>query len=361
LNKEELFRKIHMNDVKYFYQDKIFNGKGMDYQRFIKLRYNSINFYYIRDVYTIEGWYMLWHLMARAELAIYVLHTTINCISEYTGIKNKRIKELLLKFDKIGLIYLSKVNNLTYNTPIELYITYNTDEYEDIPEQIKKYENQKHKSSKGFNSIPVDFAKTLLNHKKINANQWCIYTVLNTNFSYYTYKNDNEWDSDNKYKENHYAFPTMRQIENYTGIPKSTVNDELIRLSQNEYNIIKIFNTNEYHTKYNDDGSKQAYKSNNIYYIPLFEKIEYVYHQIYNVTEAEKENKELMKSLKNAKDFKKVVEEFNNKDINRQDYIKYYFKDLMKEYEKCIKNKDEETYKKLREIEVKKPNELDVN
>jgi hypothetical protein len=49
------------------YNDKTIIGKGINYQHFIRLRYETINKEYIRIHYGVKGWYLIWWLMCNAE------------------------------------------------------------------------------------------------------------------------------------------------------------------------------------------------------------------------------------------------------------------------------------------------------
>lgn len=357
---EETFKtlsdKLIKRGTKYFYFDKNFDDRGMDYKRYIKLRYNSVNFYHIKNQYSLKGWFILWYLMCNAKKT-YSMETTIRIISEGTRPSLKETKEYLLFLHKIKTIYLSKVRNITYNTPLKIIITYNNDEYyENFDDDNKKILEQINKKGEnitdtvGYRAIPIDYIQPIMD--TIDYKQFAILSILFTRYSYYSIKKCiGEEGTYYLYNQNYYAFPTYEQISKYTGISESVCLRKIKQLIDNPYKIIDYYNDHIITTRYNEKLKKfSPMAKNNVYYIYLFQQPEYVYYHLYKVEDKKDKPKELKQLLNNKNfDFEKVATDSSGKwykYLTDQDYIKYYHKYILELFEKYLKDKNKEGYTK---------------
>lgn len=307
------------------YYDKHFVAEGIDYTNYIALKYESINNKDISNLYTIEGWYILWYLMSEAQQKLYI-KTSINIIAQDTSIKDKEVKELLLHLEKQKVIKLyaytstgkTKAKNvITFTEKIEITIVYNT----------KEYVNQN-----GYCIVPIDFIKTVL--PTLSPQAWSIYTILLTRYSWFTTLERIDPTTGEIYyshKLNHYSFPTYEQMSELLGYnSRNTITKYIKELCDNKYNLIYIIN--------NADGKKtkvingKNIKDNKTYGVYLMERIEYQYYYCYE------QNKKI------AKDFKKLIDTTEQYILKDHDYVITQYKNIFKEYENAIKQQKDEWY-----------------
>ena len=127
---EDIIDLFGKKDSRSIYMDKAMNKKGIDYTRFLKIKYDSINKNLIRDLYTVDGWYILFWLMSSSENAYYTT-TTINMITEFTDIRATKVKDILLHLHNTGVICLvpedGSAQDIKNNTVLNVCILYNSD------------------------------------------------------------------------------------------------------------------------------------------------------------------------------------------------------------------------------------------
>ncbi|HDK7195027.1 TPA: hypothetical protein PTV74_003334 [Clostridium botulinum] len=336
-----LMEKYKPRNAKYIYRDKIFDNKGIDYRNYIPLRFNVINNNLIKEHYTVNGWYIIWYLITRGNKEY--AEISINDISEDLNISSKTIEKILKYLNDINEI---KILEKRYNKNTILHIV------------IKYYNNyEKNDNINGYKALPMEYIKTIL--PSLTANQWSIYSTLVVYYSYFTKSNTkDEFGRIVEYdlKGSLYAYPQMISICNNIGITKATLIKELygnkkikdnkfIPLISNKYNLINI-EKGIYNIYLDEDTCENRIKrENNRYRINLLERTEYIYHHIYNIKETR--NKTKIEYI-NKNGFEKIAKTEKQNILITKDFINYYFKKEMMEYEKWIKNNDAEKYIKYK-------------
>lgn len=348
-----LLEKYKPRNAKYIYRDKIFDNRGIDYKNYIPLRFESINRQDIKKIYGIKSWYVLWYLMANAENSKYI-KTTIQTIYRETNLSSSIIKRELRHLQEIGIINIfGEINDKTNS--IIIVIGYNDKE---VYEEFSK-SNCNSKGNNGYRAIPKEFIRAII--PSLNYNQWAIFTVLCVRYSWYTLLNEkNDYGEElYNYMITGYAFPTQEEMKYLLGISRETIMYELYGteyikngkeikkkkqvtrpLIENKYNLITIetgANTN-YNNKEKENRIK---KENNRYFIDLFERVEYLYNCIYKLED--NRDKKIKNKIKDI-GFKNIAMSKDQKILNNQDLINYYYKGIMKEYENNIKTKNKENY-----------------
>ncbi|MBN3411213.1 hypothetical protein [Clostridium botulinum] len=314
------------------------NGKGIDYTQFIQLRFHSINEKHIADIYGIEGWYLLWNLMCQAKSnQTMFLETTINTI--YLKINKKittdNIKKYLIKFNQEGILKLNKVKGININTPIQIFIAYNNNEY--YPFKNDKWT--------GYRALPIGFIEIVLNNA--SAEEWAVFTALCVRYRYWQTKPSQDSMGTIYYKLflEHYSFPTMEQVGEIIGRKKSQVGKYIDKLAKNNLGVIRVYTSDktEMTSLYNKDGKFIGNKRKNyIYYIPLFERVEYIYQHIIKIDKRDRKQK-----INNSAHFDDIAASHNYSTLTDADYFNHYFKNYLKDYKKALDKKDFDIYKQV--------------
>ena len=334
---KDLSHYYNSTDSRYIYFDKTFDIRGIDYTRFIKLQYDSINKSHIKDRYTIDGWYILWYLMSRAIKNEYV-STTINSISEETNLKPIKIKEAIEKLILHEVIIIDKgIKTLTNNELLKIYIGYNNKLGDNI-------------TLNGYSPLPSEFVYKVIT--TLTPTEWAIYTVILTKYNYYL-----AWEKVNYttgeiiplYYRTHYAFPDRDEISKYIGLYDDTISKFAKKLSSedNKYNLINMYKSKPI-TYIDEDDHKRKFKGgNNRYEIKLYERPEYIYYYL-NPIFNKKEQKEY--DYIKSKGFDKIALSNECELIKgkKMFYIRYYFGDTIKQYEKCLTEEDYKLYEHIR-------------
>lgn len=324
---------------RYMYTNKELDegGKGIDYNQFIMLRFNSVNDKHIANKYEIGGWYLLWNLMVQAKSnQCMFLEATINTIFEKINKKltTDNIKNYLVKFNKEGIIKLNRSKAININTPLQIFISYNNNDY--YPFQQGKWT--------GYRALPVGFVETVLG--KTSPEEWAVFTVLCVRYRYWQTKVSQDKIGNvyyNFYKE-HYAFPTMDQIGEIIGKGKSITSKYIEQLANNELKIIKVYESNktEMQPIYKNGEFTGNKRKNYIYYIPLFERVEYIYQHIIKTDTRDKKIRN-----KNAEKFTEIATSHNFYTLTDADYLTAHFKITLLEYKKALEKNNGEAYKKM--------------
>lgn len=330
---KELEKGYLNHDSRYICLDKELHSNGISYRNFLKLRFESINLAHIKEVYTHNGWYILWYLMINAHQGQRI-KTTLKLIEEdVKGLTDKQIKKILLNLEKVGVIKLSCIKDIRTATPLTIHILYNNDTYYN---EIK-LPRTNDKSKNGYKAIPLEYIKIVF--PTLDAESFTTYTVLYSTFNYFCIKeNDDSSFELNSFQHTRYSFITIRQIEEKTGISRTRISNRLKDLEANKYNLIKIKNDN-FSTTYWDEseGKQKIKKSNNTYEVGILTRIEYLYHHIWKIDDVrEKQTIDFIK----RNGFEKIAKGNNYKLLIPKDYINYYCKDKMVFYEKLLKNKE---------------------
>lgn len=350
-NFNDIFNYYDSTDSRFLYIDKKFDNRGIDYTSFIKLRYESINEKHITNIYTLDGWYILWYLLGNSYNGIYI-KTTISEIAKDIKYKTSDIIPILKNLEKQNIV---KINNKSFNnnTLLTIAIGYNED-------------NVIQNKTNGYVSIPKDFIRIVL--PSLNKTQWAIFTILCVRYNYiYPSSRFDERSQRELYytKINCYAFPTQEQIAELLDIKDNkTIRSHLKKLEENKYKLIKInkieLKDGGYEVFFDNEENKNKIKRfNNKYYIYLFERMEYGYNCIYNIPDERKENnkyKEFFNELK-KKGLDYVMESDMNKYLTKKDFVEYRFKNFMGDYKKCVETNDYEQYKilKFNKIQIEEP------
>lgn len=337
---KDLSNYYNSTDSRYIYFDKTFDIRGIDYTKFIKLQYQSINDSHIKDKYTIDGWYVLWYLMSRAIKNEYIA-ATINSISEETKLKPNKIKDAIKRLILSEVIVINKdISKITNNELLQVYIGYNNK----LSDNITK---------NGYSPLPSEFVYRVIT--TLSPTEWAIYTVLLTKYNYYL-----SWEKINYttgeiiplYYRTHYAFPDRNEISKYIGLYDDTISKFAKKLSSKDskYNLINMYKSKPI-TYIDEDDHKRKFKGgNNRYEIKLYERPEYIYYYLNPIFD-KKEQKEFNEiktegfdkiALSSKKDIRDKVK---NKKMY---YIRYYYEEVLKQYDKCLKEEDYKLYEYIR-------------
>ena len=335
---KDLSQFYNSTDSRYIYFDKTFDIRGIDYTRFIKLQYDSINKSHIKDKYTIDGWYILWYLMSRAIKSEY-LTTSITIISEETQLKPIKIKEAIQKLIDYDVIIcnkdISKINNTEL---LYIYIGYNNK----LGDNITK---------NGYSPIPYDFVYKVIT--TLTPTEWAIYCVILTKYNYYlSFAKTNK--STNQiipiYYRTHYAFPDRSEISKYIGLYEDTISKFAKKLSSNnnKYKLIEMYKSKPISYIDEDDHQRKFKGGNNRYEIKLYERPEYIYYYL-NPIFTKEEQKEF--NYLKTKGFEKVAlsDEWEKKTKGKKMfYIRYYYENVIQQYDKCLTEEDHQLYEYIR-------------
>lgn len=333
---KDLSHYYNSTDSRYIYFDKTFDIRGIDYTKFIQLKYESINNSHIKDKYTIDGWYILWYLMSRATKNEYVA-TTINSISEETNLTTTKIKNAIQKLISCKIIIIDKnIKNITNKELLKIYIGYNNNLCDHI-------------TLNGYSPLPSEFVYRVIT--TLSPPEWAIYTVILTKYNYYL-----AWEIINKetgelipvYYRTHYAFPSRTQIGEIIGVIDDTVSKFIKKLEENKYNLIFKYKSDAYSFWDEKENIQKIRGGNNRYEIKLYERPEYIYYYI-NTKFDKQMQKEFDYIKKNG--FEKIALSHEQNLIRNKKiyYIKYYYGDIFEQYKKCIDEKDYKLYEYIRD------------
>ena len=260
-----------------------------------------------------------------------------NGINEEYTITNVSIIAIELSMKPVNVIialeHLNKINIIKINevkfdkvTPLHIAIIYNNE------------------SNIGYRAIPIDYVRTLL--PTMTSTEWGILSTLLVNYNYFQATqstNMSNGESVYSYIENHYSFPTQMQLSNSVGVSDKTVRTYLNKLESNPYKIMNIIKGKKYSVIENNKTiSRQEV---NKYYIPLLDRIDYIYQNIYNVKDSDTTKRKDTVELLKKDGFGKVSSSKDNMGLITKDYIIAKYGTVMKEYEKIINDRDTESYK----------------
>lgn len=331
---KDLSYYYNTTDSRYIYFDKTFDIRGIDYTKFIKLQYESINKSHIKDKYTIDGWYILWYLMSRAIKNEYVA-TTINSISEETKLKSNKIKDALGKLISHNVIIIDKnVLKITNNELLKIYIGYNNKLIDHITQN-------------GYSPIPSEFVYRTIT--TLSPTEWAIYTVILTKYNYFlAWMKNIDGEIVPIYHRTHYAFPSKEKIGESIGVIDDTVSKFIKKLENNKYELITKERSSPTSFWDEEEHIQKVRGGNNRYEIKLFQRPEYVYY--YLNTPFDKTMQKEFNYIK-SKGFEEIAlskeqELIRNKKLY---YIRYYYGNIFEQYDKCLKEEDHELYKYIRE------------
>ena len=351
-------------DKKSIYYDKQFTSSGIDYTNYIPMRFDSINNLHIKQYYTINGWYVLWYLMANSYNK-YFIKINISTIMEELNLSDNIVKKTIKHLQDIEVIKIytkekdNKIKNI--NTILHISISYYLNNT--YKEFMKKHNSKE--VSNGYRAIPVEYINNILS--SLSANQWSILSVLFVRYSWHTINNEIDPITGEIYnydmKCSYYAFPVMAEICNKIGITKPTLIKELYddtekhkALINNQYKIITKIRKDEYKQGIDKETyANRISKENNRYYLMLFERYEYLYHNIYNVPD--KRNKEIINKIK-VSGYETISQSEEQYILNNRDYVEYAYGKDMKEYDKWVKNNNTGT-KEIYSVKCKE--ELRIN
>jgi hypothetical protein len=336
-----LLQSYTKKDSRYIYCDKNLEPKGINYQIFTKLRYESINKGHIRHIYTINGWYVLWYLMSNATNNLYIKISLQEIISS-TGLSEKNIINILEYLKNNNIIFFNdNIHKINKNDNLHIIIGYNDNSL------YKEYINSN--SSEGFDPIPTEYIKTII--ETLSPTAWAIYTVLCVHFNYYyasSFVDKTTGEIKYFYSENCYSFPTQKDICEILDINKKTFKKYLNELLNSNFNLISEQSNEGQIIHYSDNRTNQhrIKGRNNIYTVHLYRRIEYVY---YCILQMEDTRDEKIKNKIKKKGFENIALSEEQNILWTKDYIEYKFGELVKKYKECLESNDQEQYKFLRQ------------
>jgi hypothetical protein len=329
---------------KYIYIDKYFDKRGIDYANFLKMKYDSINNGLIRDLYTIDGWYILWYLLSNSIKGEFI-NTTINIVSDETKIRPSKTRDILIHLQNNKIIMINQDISQKTKSKQESFKIKNNN----IIHISVGYSNlNTNAESDGYTPIPTEFVKNVL--PTLTPVEWGIYSILLVKYSYFLLFETIDEETGEIYycyERNHYAFPTVETMALWLGVCKDTINNGLNKLYNNKNKLINKIKT-QYSLVWDEEKQKNiVVGGNNRYKVKLLERIEYVYYYIYSyITEQQYKEFEQIKKL-DYESIAKSSEQYKLK-YKHYLYILNYYEYIMKQYKQHIDNNDEEGYKFLR-------------
>lgn len=275
---------------RYIYRDINYDERGINYNSFFKLRFDTINLLHIKNKYSVVGWYILCYLITKAKdykyisisprIIAYELNLTLKSIYKALNklFENKIIQGYINKKEYSNKTLVKKVDDV-----IDIIILYADD-------NIYNYNDRG-----GYKPIPLDFiSKTI---KGLTAEEWGVYCVLLVRHRYFLIQPTitEEGKLINDIKDCGYAFPQQEKIAESLGINKRTVVDAIKGLVDKKLISIE-FNNYAPKTKVNDTiKHKDCYR----YYIKLLNKHEYIYHYILKLEDTPNELAAKKSGIKN--------------------------------------------------------------
>ncbi len=333
-NLEQVMEFYNNDTYSHLYLDKHIDMRGISYKSFIKLKYESINNQYIKDIYTVDGWYILFFLMSNGLKCEYI-YTSISSISELTNISLPRVREALKHLYEKSIIYTPEIvydlKSVKNNDHLHIAIGYNNN-------------NSPYEKQEGYRPIPTEFIKRIL--PKITPAEWSIFCVMCTWYNYFQViekVNKDTGEINYCYFREHYSYPTMDRLVDILGLCKDTVFKSINNLESKKY--IKVNTLPKTFTE-NKDGKRVVAGGNNRYYIPILERPEYFYHYIY--MEKEKLDDEQKKQWKYiaVKGFENIAKSSEQHILRTKNvfYVYEYFLSYMEKYSKIYKERSMEEY-----------------
>jgi biotin operon repressor len=325
---KNILKQYQVKNVTKLYLDKNLDSDGINYENYIGLKFETINNYDIKDKYTINGWYLLWYLMANAHQGQYI-ETTIDFIATKTNFKHKDIKDLLINLHNLGTVYMvaytqtgkeKSFKSIMYNESIEIAIGYsNKESYEDY---------------NGYNAIPIEFVKSVLPTLKPTA--WALYCVLVVRHSYFlpldSFVDTETGEIKYPYSITHYAFSTQDQIGECIGVSDTTIKKYTDELKNNKYPLIHFVGDGK---RYKE--GKEWKRENIKYGVYLLERVEYqYYHTIIPDNKTDKPKRIEERKLINKKGIKSLMGTEEQYIIKQADYINYILGNTIKDFEKAL-------------------------
>lgn len=294
---------------RYLYRDKIYDGRGIDYTHFLKIRLTTFdNSNHFIEQFTPEGYQILWFLMTRAKNNTYItitLNTIIHMLkmSRHKVIKgvNALIQSNIINVFSVKENYIKTIKDV--NLPIHIIIKYQNEDIYDLD------------NMRGYRPIPYDFVYRMVTD--LDEREFTIYMYLMARSRYYQVKEAvDEATGELKYYVNNvgYAFPTLKQIATQIKCEPRNVNKYIDKLEEKEY--IKINRCPYKDSKKNKEGQQVIKNINNTYEVKLLNRFEYIKHQIINVANEEisKLSKDLQKYI-NTTEVNNILIEHNRDNI----------------------------------------------
>lgn len=320
------------------YKEKVLDQTGINYGRYIKLYYESINNKDIANIYGVDGWYLLWYLMSKATNQEYI-ETTISSISKNIKLKDSKIKEVLIHLHKEKIINIipnsnnkKLIKDLKVNDTIEIIMIYNSTGFND---------------REGYKIIPIDFIKTVL--PTLTSIEWALYCVLVVHHSWYSVGSKYDPITGEEiffHNENNYAFPTYEQMADIIGFTsKSSITKHIKTLEESEFKLIYLVGDG---TKKYRNSKGQILNENKKYGVYLMNRIEYLYIQyyIYNLKLTNKLNSKDSDyiSKEDYISYDKVKGTPNQYMLKDKDYIFSRYGDSLNKYHQTYINRDSNEY-----------------
>ncbi|MDM0587710.1 hypothetical protein QTH25_13115 [Clostridium perfringens] len=330
----EVLREYMKNDIKkflgitnkrYMYRDGEIDEKGINYNLFIKLRYELFNKGYIKYI-TVEGFRVLCYLICKSQNFKYItiVPKIIQRDLNLSGTKTIDILNLLFK-NKIleGYVnekaYSNKNKVSSINDILDCLITYTDDEIYPFKEDIQ-----------GYRPIPINF--TLSAIKELTGEEWAMYCFLIVRHRYFMIVekvDKNTGEINNIISTLDYAFPKQEDIANILNCDRRKTKKIGEKLEAKGY--IKMDLNRDYKTKENGKGVK--YKECYKYKIILLDRTEYIYHYIYKLENNDIEKEALaLKPSKLTQYIKDLINNSPEKITNKLYLMDKIGKELIVEY-----------------------------
>lgn len=325
--KNDIKNFLGTNNKRYMYRDSEIDEKGIDYNLFIKLRYELFNKGYIKYI-TVEGFRVLCYLICKSQNFKYItivpkiIQRDLNLSSTKTiDILNLLFKNKILEGYVNEKAYSNKNKVSSINDILDCLITYTDDEIYPFKEDIQ-----------GYRPIPINF--TLSAIKELTGEEWTMYCFLVIRHRYFMISekiDKNTGEIKNILSHLDYAFPKQQDIADILNCNRNKIKKIGNKLESKGY--ITMTLDKDYKIRENGEGVK--YKDCYKYRIKLLDRTEYIYHYIYKLENNDIEKEALtLKPSKLAQYIKDLVinspENITNKlfliDLLGIDYIKEYRK-----------------------------------
>jgi hypothetical protein len=135
----------------------------------------------------------------------------------------------------------------------------------------------------------------------------------------------------------------MESLGENIGRGKSQVSVYVDKLANNHLELIKIFESDkrEMRSLYDEEGKFLGNKRKNyIYFIPLFERVEWIYQNIIKQDKRDSKSKK-----KNIDNFDEIATSNKYPSLIDADYVMAYFGNYIKEYKEAVEKGDMELYR----------------
>ncbi len=323
--KNDIKNFLGTNNKRYMYRDKEIDEKGINYNLFIKLRYELFNKGYIKYI-TPEGFRVLCYLICKSQNFKYITIVP-KIIQRDLKLSSAKIIDILNLLFKNKLLdgyinektYSNKNKVSSINDILDCCITYTDDEIYPFKEDIQ-----------GYRPIPVNF--TMLAIRELSGEEWTMYCFLIVRHRYFMISEKIDIDTGevkNILSHLDYAFPKQEDIASMLNCDRrktKKIGDKLVLKGYITMDLDRDFKSKE-----NRKGVK--YKDCYKYKIILLDRTEYIYNYILKLENNEIENIGLtLRASKLTNYIKELVNDSPEQITNKLYLVEKIGENIIKEY-----------------------------